>query len=210
MEHWNKFFPSDFVSSEDLLGREVSGTIEGVVMQSMGDQEGEKPVVKLKGCKDLVLNKTNASVIANMYGNDYTLWRGKSITLHAADVMFKGRMVKGVRVRQYQVAGQPTVSSTGGVGGGGAAIPLSTNDQPEIPLDDVPTGKLNVNQQQTLKNLYQNNDWPVDEVRRMIKEVADAESLGQIGAKHYQTLIVHFGKEWISDENQIDADDLPF
>jgi len=191
MEHWNKFFPSDFVSSEDLLGREVSGTIEGVVMQSMGDNEGEKPVVKLKGCKDLVLNKTNASVIANMYGNDYTLWRGKSITLDAEDVMFKGRMVKGVRVKQYATAGQP-------------------NDQQYIPMDDVPTGTLNVNQQQVLKNLYQNNDWPVDEVRRMIKEVASAESLGQIGAEHYQTLIIHFGKEWISDENQIDADDLPF
>ena len=49
--------------------------------------------------KVLVLNKTNATIIAGLYGNNLSDWIDKKIALFVTEVSFQGRQVKGVRVR---------------------------------------------------------------------------------------------------------------
>jgi hypothetical protein len=52
--------------------------------------------------KGMVLNKTNANKIAEMFGDDTDQWSGESITLYEAMVDFKGQTVPAIRVRIAQ------------------------------------------------------------------------------------------------------------
>jgi hypothetical protein len=49
--------------------------------------------------KGLVLNKTNTTIIAKLYGDDTDDWVGKPVTLYATEVQFQGDMVDAIRVR---------------------------------------------------------------------------------------------------------------
>lgn len=48
--------------------------------------------------KGLILNKTNATTIASMYGSDTDGWIGKEILLYQTKVDFGGQMVDAIRV----------------------------------------------------------------------------------------------------------------
>jgi len=129
------------------------------------------------------LNKTNATTIGDMYGGDVDQWPGKQITLYRGDTLYMGQPKKCVRVRPGQpVALQPTNGA-----------------------------KLSTDQQQILKNLYTNNNWPTAEVERLVKEVIGngIDSLGQIGQEHFQTLAGHFGKDF-KPKFDLTEDDIPF
>lgn len=90
-------FPSSYIKAADLKGRRVALTMKDVSIESMGDER--KPVLHFQGTdKGLVLNKTNASVIAEMYGPETESWIGKKITVYASRVEFQGRIVDGIRV----------------------------------------------------------------------------------------------------------------
>ena len=65
----NDAFPSNYVKCGDLQGRDVTVTIDKVVMEKLGDDD--KPVIYFRGTpKGLALNKTNASRIGSMLGLD--------------------------------------------------------------------------------------------------------------------------------------------
>ena len=103
-------FPSNYLKAADLQGRHVAVVIASVVMEDMGD-DGEKPCVYFRGTpKGVVLNKTNASNIAVLYGDDTDAWIGQTVTLFPAMVDFKGKSVEAIRIRgpmQPQQAGAP-------------------------------------------------------------------------------------------------------
>jgi len=194
MRHINQLFPSRYLSSDDLRG-DITVTISGVKQASVGDGE-EKPCLVLSGSKDMILNQTNAKQIANLHGNDIDKWVGCTITLFVEDVMFKGRTTKGIRVR-------------------GRDVPMKPN--PNVSISDT---TLDTNQQQVLKDLYTLNLWPVDEVKRMVREVASVEALAQISSDHFQTLSEYFGRNYpanyggkVSEDGTIDdldVDSIPF
>lgn len=150
----------------------------------------------LQGAKDMILNQTNARQIANLHGNDIDRWIGCTITLFVEDVMFKGRTTKGIRVRGVEVPMKPNPNITVGI------------------------ATLDGNQQQVLKDLYTLNMWPVDEVKRMVREVASVEALSQISIDHFQTLSEYFGRNYpanyggVVDEDgtidDVDSDSIPF
>ena len=48
----------------------------------------------------LVLNKTNATLIGSIHGDDTDDWLGKDIKLYACKVNFAGQMVDAIRVYQ--------------------------------------------------------------------------------------------------------------
>lgn len=50
----------------------------------------------------LVLNKTNAVTISQLYGDNTDSWKGKPIEIYATQTNFGGRMVPCIRVRQPQ------------------------------------------------------------------------------------------------------------
>ena len=67
------------------------------LLETLGNDD--KPVVYFENKeKGLVLNKTNATVIAAGYGPETDGWVGKPITLYPAKVSFQGQMVAAIRV----------------------------------------------------------------------------------------------------------------
>ena len=91
-------FPSDYLKASDLQGRAVTVTMAHVSMEKVGSDQ--KPILYFQG-KDrgMVLNKTNASKISEMYGDDTEHWAGGKIILYEAMVDFKGDTVAAIRVR---------------------------------------------------------------------------------------------------------------
>ncbi len=91
-------FPSKFLKAANLGGKTIRLKMTNVVMEKLGDDE--RPVVYFNGTtKGLVLNKTNANVINEMYGRETDNWIGKDIDIYPTRVEYAGRMVDGMRVR---------------------------------------------------------------------------------------------------------------
>ena len=95
----NQLFPGDWLKAPDLNGREIPLTIEKITMEDVGDDK-QKPILHFhKTKKGLVLNKTNALVIADAYGEETDQWLNQPIIIYPARVTFKGQMVDAIRVK---------------------------------------------------------------------------------------------------------------
>lgn len=97
----NEAFPSNFITSADLNGKDVVVVIEEVKMERIGqgrDAE-DKLLLTFRGKKKgLITNKTNAKTIGKLYGDDTDDWIGKAITIGPREVEFQGDMVWAIRV----------------------------------------------------------------------------------------------------------------
>ena len=94
----NDVFTSAYLKAIDLKGREATVTISNVAMEKLGNDT--RMVVYFLGKeKGFVLNKTNATNIASMFGEDTDGWLGKTVTLFAAWVEYQGKTVQGLRVK---------------------------------------------------------------------------------------------------------------
>jgi len=93
-------FKGAYLRAADLKDRTVKVQIDSVTLESVGDDQDEKPVVSFLGKdKGLVLNKTNATLLSERFGDDTDGWTGKSIELTTERVSFNGRLVDGIRVK---------------------------------------------------------------------------------------------------------------
>lgn len=102
----NTAFPGTFLKAADLQGRQIPVVMERVEMEDVGGDH--KPVVYFQGKeRGLVLNKTNASIISDMYGSETGQWTGKRIVLYPARVEFQGRLVDAIRVQHPGVVQAP-------------------------------------------------------------------------------------------------------
>ncbi len=97
-------FPKKFLGVNDIPAEGLTVTIDKVDQIEMKGDDGtvEKAVLLLEEVEQgLVLNRTNASKIASIHGRDYGQWCGRKIRLVVDDaVLFKGRLTKGIRVRE--------------------------------------------------------------------------------------------------------------
>ena len=92
-----ELFPSKYLKAIDLDADEVF-TMESLKQEELGDEA--KPVVYFEEIdKGLVLNRTNANMIASQHGQDTEKWAGKRITLFATEVDFRGQQTLAIRVR---------------------------------------------------------------------------------------------------------------
>lgn len=95
----NEAFPSNWLKAADLNGATPTVTISEVKMEDIG--EDRKPVLYFAGKeKGIVLNKTNATNIADAYGPETDDWVGQKVTLFTTWVDFNGRSVEAIRVRK--------------------------------------------------------------------------------------------------------------
>ena len=93
-------FPSKYLKASDLNDKPFVLTMDKVTIEEVGKQQDERPILYfLKAEKGLVLNKTNANVIAKLYGDDTDGWEGNQIELYPTMVDFGGEQVEAIRVR---------------------------------------------------------------------------------------------------------------
>lgn len=130
-------YSGSWLKAVDLRGRHAKVTIEQVKMEKVGDDS--KMVCYFLGKeKGLVLNKTNAMVIADTLGDDAELWNGREIELRPERVTFQGKMVDAIRVsvpidqETSQAAAQPVTRPAAEPG------PRTHLGVPEGDLDDIP------------------------------------------------------------------------
>lgn len=100
----NDAFPSKYLKADDLQGREITVSIDHVMMEKVGDDN--KMCLYFRGKqKGIICNKTNAMNIATVYGTDTNNWIGQALILFPAWVDFQGKSVQAIRVRPGQAGG---------------------------------------------------------------------------------------------------------
>ena len=99
-------FPSKYLKSDDVGTQRITVTVMALTMEDIGDKEF-KPVLRFMGKdKGMVLNKTNATILASVWGDETDQWQGKQLELFAQPVMFQGRQVMGLAVAPLLQSGQ--------------------------------------------------------------------------------------------------------
>lgn len=125
MPDYRSMFDRKYVGAWDLGGKDVTVKIVQVKAENLQNRSGsnKKPVVYFAGTdKGLALNKTNAKIIADMYGKNTDEWVGKLITIYPTQTQFGRDEVDAIRVR-------PTIPK----GKAGAIV--------EQPVDDIMRAK---------------------------------------------------------------------
>lgn len=107
--HVRLLFPNKYLGAPDLRGRDVTLTIFALQSETLKTSDGDEPKWILHFAemqsrppaerKRLVLNKTNAKVIAKLWGAETDAWIGKRITLFATTCQAFGETVDCIRVR---------------------------------------------------------------------------------------------------------------
>lgn len=133
-------FPSRFLKAGDLNGREYKLTMSRVEIE---DLNGEmKPILYFHGAeKGLVLNKTNAEMIALMFGDETNSWSGQPIVIKPDKTQMQGKIVDCIRVVWQGGRGHAPAPGTAQVPLGNAApAPAGPSGTPMAgmgdPLDD--------------------------------------------------------------------------
>jgi len=104
-------YPSKYLKAADLDGQDRAVSIRACIQEELGQgaEMETKPVLYFNaGQKGLVLNKTNATAIAEDYGDDTEAWVGREIALFIQKVSFQGKLMPAIRVRT-QATPQPVV-----------------------------------------------------------------------------------------------------
>jgi len=82
---YRSLYDREFVGAWELQGKDVIVTISKVVggeLTAVGGRKSKKPILSFEGKeKKMIVNKTNAKVIAALYGTIVEYWVGKRITL---------------------------------------------------------------------------------------------------------------------------------
>lgn len=96
----SKMFPSRYLKAEDVMERPLTVTIQRVVMEEVGPEKQERPILYFENQdRGMVCNKTNGLELAASLGDDTDSWVGHAIVLHAGKVPFGGKLVDALKVR---------------------------------------------------------------------------------------------------------------
>lgn len=106
----DEMFPSEHIKCADLRGEPRTFTIDKVLKQEVvdlksQDQDGGKQKMKARGVvrfketdQTLVMNRTNATLLMTMFGNNPQLWAGKRVTLNPETTQFGRDTVPCIRI----------------------------------------------------------------------------------------------------------------
>jgi hypothetical protein len=147
-------FPAKFLKSEDVGNQRWTLTIRDVQMEDVGDNE-HKPIVYFHELeKGMVLNKTNAEMIVQLYGDETTTWANRQVELFTTPVQFQGRSTMGLRLMappnampahqpmqpaqppQPPMHGMPNLNVQGGPPPAAPGIPDPRQGRPVYPAPD--------------------------------------------------------------------------
>jgi len=94
-------FPGRFIAAGHFDGKKLALTIERVFQEGLDDDKNkpDKVVISFVGIKlQLVLNKTNAFCLKEMFGHKCAEWEGKRVVWFPTKTMFGGKSVDCIRV----------------------------------------------------------------------------------------------------------------
>jgi hypothetical protein len=129
----NSLFPSKYVAAGDLMGQDVAVVISGIKQEEVGEDEKRLPVLYFVGMKKgMVLNRTNAKRIAELYGAETDAWIGKTITLYPSETEYAGDTVPCLRVRKEQLNGLASVP----------VVPQPAPQAAPVPVAPAVAGKI--------------------------------------------------------------------
>ncbi len=98
-----EMYPSSLLKSQDVTdaGGEMPLVIQSVEMTTFENNGAKetKPIIIFANDKRMVCNKTNANILASMFGDDTDKWLNKEVTLIVQNVDFQGKQVPGLRVK---------------------------------------------------------------------------------------------------------------
>jgi hypothetical protein len=105
MDDYDTLYGSRYLGAADV-GREVwRATITLIAPADLRQKDGTTKRKFVLGfredIKNLILNKTNASVLANAFGKDVSRWTGRQVEIYTAPTSFGD----GVRIRLPQANG---------------------------------------------------------------------------------------------------------
>ncbi len=125
-------FPSKYLRASDLAGVSPVVTIERIESELVGRTREAKLVCYFAGKnKGLVLNKTNATKIAEIVGSPETEdWPDGRVQLYATEVEFQGETVETIRVKA------PTVAKK--VAPKPVRVPPPSAEQGPVEEDEIP------------------------------------------------------------------------
>ena len=132
-------FPSKYLRADDIdaMGGQVTYTVRKAVMEEIGQDRTEKPVVYFRETPSgLVLNRTNASRLAPSLGDDTDRWIGQQIVLETEMVPMRGQLVNSIRVRvdgKFREERRPPTANEAAIA---AQKPLDQDGNPFDALDD--------------------------------------------------------------------------
>ena len=100
---YTDIYRSSYMKADDLKGRTAKYTIVDCTAEVVGE---DKRLVLAFSDNDrpLVLNKTNANSLAELYGPETSEWEGKAIKLVPSTTSYQGKMVKCIRISPERVA----------------------------------------------------------------------------------------------------------
>jgi len=149
----SEMYPSKFMSKDDVP-QPITAVIQSVTREEVKGDNGDelKNVVHFRGeVKSLILNKGNALILSEAYGDDSTAWHGRPVEVYTdPGVMFAGKRVGGIRLRIPTGATQAvTVPPSNGaelwdVSDGTTVRAKQTTDQVRIFLTQVAVPLQNV------------------------------------------------------------------
>jgi hypothetical protein len=129
------FYPTSFISHDDLKGKSRALTIASVGSELVGQDQQRKCVIAFSGVrKRLICNKTNFSTISGFLGPDSDSWIGKTIELYPDRTFFQGKQVPCLRVREPRNGGGLQTHSEPPK----PLVPPASVSQPPIDFGDVP------------------------------------------------------------------------
>jgi hypothetical protein len=95
-------FPARFFKTDDVPS-EVEVTITECKKEDVtgsNDPADKKPVLYFSDKKrGLVLNRTNAGILAEAFGDESDNWQGQRVTLYPTTTLYMGKNVPCVRIR---------------------------------------------------------------------------------------------------------------
>ena len=173
----NDLFPSKYLKASDIPDGGMRLTIKELTVEDVGQGENkeEKPCLYfMETDKGIVLNKTNSSMIASLYGINYDQWGGCIVGLHIEQVTFQGKITPAIRVDGKKFPRATKAASTGPkVADGntpsgakyGIAMPY---DMPALAMESIEMVSALVDKASVLKS----DASETIEIRAMLGEIA--------------------------------------
>ena len=92
-------FSGKYLTGADIGQTQPTWTVESYAEEQMQDGSPKWVLYFVEEQKALVLNRTNASMLASLFGDDFDDWIGQRVGAFSVPVNFNGKITESIRLR---------------------------------------------------------------------------------------------------------------